>query len=444
MKRRLAGTGLAPLCALATACGLVLLSPGTAHAYLDPGTGSMLLSAVIGIAATMFFMVKTFYYKAAGLAYRLLGAAAPAAGKHGIVFYSEGAQYWNTFKPVLEALDTTNESAVYLTSDVNDPGLAHPFAHVTTRHIGSGNRAFAALNMLEAAVCVMTTPGLDVLQIRRSPGVAHYAHLVHAPTDAAIYKLYSFDYFDSVLCSGPHQIKSLRRLEEVRKLPAKALLQTGCVYLDALADEMEAASGTTRPRSANETRVLVAPTWGSNGLLGRFGPDILLPMAEAGFHLTIRPHPQSRAVEPDLLATVAERLADYPNVAWDNATSPLPAMLAADVLVSDLSGVVFDYAFILERPVITIAMDVDLRGLEAGDLPWPAWELTKLPDLGACIAPEAVRDLPGVIASLPEPEIFASRMRLLRAESLYNFRTAGTVAARQIVELRDHIVTKKT
>lgn len=66
--------------------------------------------------------------------------------------------------------------------------------------------------MLEADVCVLTTPGLDVLQIHRSPGVRHYAHLVHSATDMAIYKLFSFDWFDSVLCSGPHQMRSLRAL----------------------------------------------------------------------------------------------------------------------------------------------------------------------------------------------------------------------------------------
>lgn len=34
-----------------------------AHAYLDPGTGSMLLSAVIGVAAAVGLAVKMFWYR---------------------------------------------------------------------------------------------------------------------------------------------------------------------------------------------------------------------------------------------------------------------------------------------------------------------------------------------------------------------------------------------
>ena len=435
------GTAGAAVLALLTGAAMVPLFPDVAHAYLDPGTGSMLLSALIGIAATLFFMVKTFYYKAAGIFYRLTGAAAPASGKNAIVFYSEGRQYWNTFRPALEALDAMGETAEYLTSDEDDPGLAHPFTHINARYIGSGNRAFAAMNMLEAGVCVMTTPGLDVLQIRRSPGVGHYTHLVHSPTDAALYKLYAFDYFDSVMCSGEHQMRSLRVLEALRGTREKELFRTGCPYMDVLASELEALPQT--PMASNGApRVLLAPTWGRNGLLRRFGIDLLRLMAEAGFLLTIRPHPQSRTSEPELLETLAKDLALYPNVIWDDATSSLPAMVNSDVLVSDFSGIVFDYAFILERPVVTIAMAMDTRGMDAGDLPYPAWELTLLPGLGASIAPEEIQNLPAVIGALPSRMAFAERMRKLRGESLFNYKNSGRVAAEQLLALRDNLSGK--
>ncbi|MBM5811963.1 MAG: hypothetical protein FJ191_08380 [Gammaproteobacteria bacterium] len=34
-----------------------------AHAYLDPSTGSMIVSAIIGIFATLALAVKTWWYK---------------------------------------------------------------------------------------------------------------------------------------------------------------------------------------------------------------------------------------------------------------------------------------------------------------------------------------------------------------------------------------------
>ncbi|MFI5325201.1 MAG: hypothetical protein ACHQ7H_03115 [Candidatus Rokuibacteriota bacterium] len=47
------------------AAGLSITSP--AYAYLDPGTGSMLLSALIGVAAAVGLAVKMFWYRLVGL-----------------------------------------------------------------------------------------------------------------------------------------------------------------------------------------------------------------------------------------------------------------------------------------------------------------------------------------------------------------------------------------
>ena len=39
---------------------------GPAHAYLDPGTGSMILSALIGILAAVALALKMFWYRLVG------------------------------------------------------------------------------------------------------------------------------------------------------------------------------------------------------------------------------------------------------------------------------------------------------------------------------------------------------------------------------------------
>lgn len=49
---------------MVVAC-LAIASP--AWAYLDPGTGSMLVSAVIGVAAAIGLGVKIFWYRLVGL-----------------------------------------------------------------------------------------------------------------------------------------------------------------------------------------------------------------------------------------------------------------------------------------------------------------------------------------------------------------------------------------
>lgn len=44
-----------------------LSTASPAYAYLDPGTGSMLVSAVIGVAAAVGLALKMFWYRLVGL-----------------------------------------------------------------------------------------------------------------------------------------------------------------------------------------------------------------------------------------------------------------------------------------------------------------------------------------------------------------------------------------
>lgn len=53
----------ASLCLLSAALGFA----APAYAYLDPGTGSMIISAIVGIFATLALAIKTYWYKLVGL-----------------------------------------------------------------------------------------------------------------------------------------------------------------------------------------------------------------------------------------------------------------------------------------------------------------------------------------------------------------------------------------
>jgi len=57
-------TALLCITMIVVAC-LSIASP--AYAYLDPGTGSMLISAVLGIAAAVALALKMFWYRVTGL-----------------------------------------------------------------------------------------------------------------------------------------------------------------------------------------------------------------------------------------------------------------------------------------------------------------------------------------------------------------------------------------
>jgi hypothetical protein len=51
-----------PAVSAALVIGLLAYAP-SAHAYLDPGTGSMILSAIVGLIATLTLAFKTWWYR---------------------------------------------------------------------------------------------------------------------------------------------------------------------------------------------------------------------------------------------------------------------------------------------------------------------------------------------------------------------------------------------
>ncbi len=401
-----------------------------AYAYLDPGTGSMLLSVFVGLISGAYFLIRKLPAAARSLFFRLTGKTDVLKADK-LTFYAESATYWPTFRPVLAELEKAGFHSTYLTSDENDPVFKSGFKCVTARYIGKANTAYTVLGFLQSRVCVLTTPGLDVLQLRRSKGVKKYIHIVHAAGDIHTYKLFSFDYFDAVYCSGPAQAASLRSLEGLRGTRPKDLPLLGCPYLDGFLERAQEAS------VPDKQTVLIAPTWGRNGLLTRTGSLVPKLLLQAGFHVILRPHPQSFVSDKELMNKLAEELSGCENIEWDRNPDGFSSLSRAALVVSDISGVIFDFAFIFLRPVISIGNGPQKDGFEAWDLPQEAWEMSALEDLGARILPGSEEDVVRIARELIENEGRAKEKILeIRSRNVVNFgRAAGPIAGALIKEV---------
>lgn len=80
---------------------------------------------------------------------------------------------------------------------------------------------------------MLTTPGLDVLHIKRNRGVTHYCHIVHSITPMT-YRVFGVDYFDSVLVANEVQEHFVRDIESAHNVKRKHIVITGSTYLDEL------------------------------------------------------------------------------------------------------------------------------------------------------------------------------------------------------------------
>ena len=336
--------------------------------YIDPGTGSILFSVLVGIAASLYFLLRIFIQK---IKFIILGGRVSEKNKniYKYVIYCEGKQYYNVFAPILEQFELNKTEVHYFTSSPNDPVLQSSYIYIKPKYIGEGNRAFAYLNFITAEVVLMTTPGLGVFQLKRAKTVRHYSHVLHSPSDATTYRLFGIDYFDSILLTGDYQADDIRYLEKLRKLHEKKLTTVGCSYLDVYLQKIQQIDSEME----HQFTVLVSPSWGVSSLLSLYGESLLDPLKDSGWRIIIRPHPQSIISESSVLDYLHDRYANCVNIMWDYANDNVFSLKKADVMISDFSGIIFDYMFLFDRPVFYSNQDFDSRPYDFEDLNHETW-----------------------------------------------------------------------
>lgn len=392
--------------------------------YIDPGTGSMLFSILIGAAATLFFLGK-----AAILKLKLLfsakknGVATTDTNYKQYVIYNEGLQYWNVFKPVCDEFEKRQIELTYYTSAQNDPCFEQNYKFVKPEFIGEGNMAFVKLNMLSAGVVLMTTPGLQVYQLKRSKHVKHYAHVLHAASDATMYRLFGIDYFDSVLLSGDYQKNDIITLEKQRNIRAKELVTVGCPYLDTLNDKIQSIQ---KEENHNFT-VLVSPSWGKSSLLTKYGEKLLDPLVKTNWNIIIRPHPQSKKSEPEVLKYLEERYKDNKNISWDYERDNIYSMKKSDIMISDFSGIIYDYTFLCDKPVIYVNADLDLRPYDAYDIDGGKniWQFKTLKEIGIELDDSNFESIESIIKNTSDNPILAEKRKIAKNEAWMHKTEAG-------------------
>ncbi len=364
-------------------------------AYLDPGSGSALLGTVFAVFGAALFSLR-------GLFYRLLGkdTSQGAENPKTIAIFSEGKNYWGTFKGIVEELIRREVPFAYYTYDLNDPALKilspYMYARLYNKEIVS---SFVKLSNIEAEVCLATTPNISTpgYPLKKSKKIRKLVHVFHSADNVDTYAKGSLDHYDSVLMAGSYQAPFIRELEAKRNLQAKELVPMGLPYLDDLVETLKKLP----PMEKRETlTILVAPSWGDKGCLKVYGIGFVVELAKRGYHVILRPHPQSYQAEAELVAEWRRATESYPNVEWDARVRPIESLRIADVLISDVSAVRFDYVYIFSRPVITLSVPLAKDDqYEAADLS-SVWVDEVAPRIGRVLTKDEIGTLLDVVREM--------------------------------------------
>ncbi|MBQ7504310.1 MAG: CDP-glycerol glycerophosphotransferase family protein [Ruminococcus sp.] len=407
--------------------------------YIDPGTGSMLFAILIGVIGAAGFLIRNAITK---IKFLLSGGKSKnlGDGKIPFVIFSDDKRYWQTFEPICRELDKRGFDVKYMTASEDDAALNNPYEHVQAEFIGAGNKAFAKLNFLEAKILFATTPGLDVYQWKRSKKVDYYVHIMHAPKDITMYRMFGIDYYDSILLNGKFQIKQVRQLEKLRDLPKKELVLAGIPYMDDMVTKFE--RDKVQPNEVKN--ILLAPSWGESAILSRFGGKIISALLKSQYNIIIRPHPQSVASEKDMLDKL---MAEFPNsdrLEWNYDSDNYQVLKKSDVLISDFSGVLFEFSLVYDRPVLFANTNFDSSPYDAWWLEEEPWTFDAMARLGAEIKEENLEQLPEILDDCINNPKFSKNRKAVREEIWVNYRHGAEVVADYFIKKYDELMKKES
>lgn len=361
--------------------------------YIDPGTGSMLFTILVGLISAGGYKFKDSLVKARFL---LNGGNAKSDSREhpGFVIFSDHKRYWNVFEPICDEFEKRGKTIVYMTASRDDPALERDYEFVKGEFIGEGNKAFARLNTLHADIVLSTTPSLDVLYWKRSKNVKYYVHIPHAASDLTMYRMFGIDFYDAVLTSGDYHEKQIRELERVRGIPEKEIVKTGLTFMDSMKKRLDSAEPLSE--SAQKT-VLLAPSWGESAILSKFGSEIIEALLKTEYQIIIRPHPQSYTSEKEMLNSLMKRYPESDRLKWNRDNDNFDVLRKSDIMISDFSGVMFDFSLVFDKPLIYTDVQYDDSPYDACWLDEEPWTFRVLPQLGEKLTHENLDNLDEVI-----------------------------------------------
>lgn len=405
--------------------------------YIDPGTGSMLFTILIGIIGAGIYSVRMLFIK---LRYKIGGGKAEVTDKKlPFVIFSDDKRYWKIFEPICREMDRRGKDIVYMTASPDDPALNNPYPHVKAEFIGEGNKAFSHLNFLNATIVLSTTPGLDVYQWKRSKQVQYYVHIPHAASEITLYRMFGIDYYDAILLSGEYQARDIRALETLRNLPEKELIKIGIPYMD----EMAAMFERVGPAEEHPRTVLLAPSWGQSAIFSVYGGRILDVLMKTGYHIIVRPHPQSFVSEKEMIDGLMKEYPASEQLEWNRDTDNFEVLRRSDILISDFSGVIFDFTLIYDKPVIYTDPQFDLSLYDAWWLKTPPWTASALPRLGSQLTEDNIGNLRDLIDSCITDPRYTEGRRQVKEETWEHCGEGAQRTVEYLLNKYDELISAK-
>lgn len=351
-----------------------------------------------------------------------------------IVFYSEKNGFYKYFKDVIEVILRKTDIVIhYITSDPNDDVFKLANDKFRVYYIGE-NKLIVLMMKMEADMVVMTTPDLQTYHLKRSlvQDNIEYVYMDHAMGDVNLsYRKHALDNFDTIFVPNDLTIEEIRAQERVYGLKEKTLVKTGYGLIDNMIADYEA-----KGHPVNDPKeILIAPSWQQDNLLDLCIEQILDQLLGRGYHVTLRPHPQYvRHFESKLMA-IKDKYKDCDDFTLQTDFSSNSTVFNADVMLTDWSGIAYEYSFTTLKPTLYINTPMKIMNPDYEEIGIEPFDVTVRDEVGISVDVDKLDTLGDVVDKLLNDESYTTdAMSAVRDKYLYNIGSSGKAGADYIIK----------
>lgn len=354
-----------------------------------------------------------------------------------LVFYSEKGIYLRYYEGLIqEILNKSDLEISYLTADIDDP--IYQYENNRIKPFFIRNFEASLFPKLDSKVVVMTLPDLNRFYIKKTtnPDVNHI-YVFHAIGSTHLqYNFGAFDHYDTIFCVGPHQETEIRKTEALYGLNPKQLIAYGYPYLEQVYLEHQKFLKDKPQIENSKKKILIAPTWGKNCLLETCINQLIKVLQKTDYEIYIRPHPEFVKRRGKIVNRIKKQVENIVNIHLELDLVSGINVHNADMLITDWSGIAFEFAFGTERPVLFINTPLKIDNPKYQELSIEPLEIFARNKIGLAVNLDQIDQVEQILTSFnADFQKYHDQIIDFRNRYIYNWMKSAPIGAEHIIKL---------
>ena len=286
---------------------------------------------------------------------------------------------------------------------------------------------------MDADVVVMTMPDIETYHIKRSyiRKDIEYIFVPHGIGSTSLtLRNHATDNYDTVFLIDKYQRKEEENISKINNLKDRKLFNFGYTLLD----DMIANYNKTKEKS-NEKTVLIAPSWQKDNIIDLCLDEILSKLKGHDYKVIVRPHPQHVRHMREKFEKLKDQYKNDKTVEIQTDFSSNNTVFNASLLISDWSGIAYEYAYTTKKPVLFINSPMKVMNPEYKKYESNPFDIWIRSEIGEELELNELKNIDKVVEKMfDDKDKYSKKITKLVNDSVYNLGTSGEEGAKYIIE----------